>query len=566
MRNTEISYSGAIIQGVVQLKKAMVLTVIAALLAGLLSSTSAYNGKLLNGRAVSVHFRTGGTGSCVTGSPWRGSVVLYTIANSKVARADTIHSSTQGFAHYAAFNLAGTKIAFYRFGQAPATTGSGCVSVNGGKSFISMINPDGSGLTDLCELPASPANTEIFPLDWPAGDWIYYTRPHDAAHSYNGNNGSTVIWRVNAITKANEKVCNFTDNGTGVEEICNSIRRFTLSLDGKHMALMYVASGKGGCTADVINNHVNNIHPFPPPNCAIVSSCIGYRDGCNISISPSGKIVANYFAGWHDDMQLGTVNYANTKCISIENDDPSVGLPVSSDDCGHVWINPNTNTGCPMCIESSKGNLTKWSGEYIGQGAELIRWSANSDKWVMQKIGNYKDGHAGYNNQSSNQVVVNFVDSVAINISKNPVPPHNLPDDPEFAPFGTVFYNNDAGDLWVDDPVNNADKNKYEDLKGAWNLVPGAAMQQSERRFQHRSGQGVVTNIQTGGSSSFLIHIAQQGAWNVTVTAVDGRTIRSLAGERAGDVAVDEPGIARGIRVITLTQGGKRFVNRCVVR
>jgi hypothetical protein len=418
---------------------------------GILSAgpAAAYNGKLLNGKAVSVHYRFGGFGFCESSAnPWRGSIVVYTLQNSKVTRADTVYKKELGYAHYAAFNLAGTKIAFYRFGQAPSA-GGGCVSANGGKSCISMINPDGTGLTDLCELPALPAGTEIFPLDWPAGDWIYYTRPHDAAHSYNGNNGSTVIWRVNSVTKANESVCNFTDNGSGIEEKCNSIRRFTLSDDGKFMGLMYVAGGKGGCTADVINNHENNIHPFPPANCAIVGTSIAGAAGCNISISPSGKIMGSYFAGAHDQLMLDIIGSG-----------PGASIPRG------VWIDaPLYNPGCAQCImEGLAGSLTKWTGEFVGRGAELIRWSANSDKWVMQKIGNGQDGHAGDNDQGSNQVVCNWVDSVAINISKNPPPP--IP-----YPAGYVFQNNDAGDLWVSDPGNNPSADRYEDMQGRWHTA-----------------------------------------------------------------------------------------------
>jgi hypothetical protein len=436
------------------MKKATVLMVVSGLFAGLLSSATAYNGKLLNGKAVSVHFHCAENGGfCESQSnPWRGSIVLYTIQNSKVTGADTVYKKELGYAHYAAFNLSATKIAFYRFGQAPSA-GGGCVSVNGGKSCISMINLDGTGLTDLCELPALPAKAEIFPLDWPAGDWIYYTRPHDAAHSFQGDNGSTVIWRVNSVTKVNELVCNFTDQGTGVEEMCNSIRRFTLSDDGKFMGCMYVAGGKGGCTADVINNHENNIHPFPPAKCAIVGTSIASADGCNIAISPGGKIHGSYFAGRHDKLMLGAIGGG-----------PGVRIPSG------VWIDaPLYNLSCGTCVmEGLAGSLTKWTGEFVGRGAELIRWSANSDKWVMQKIGNGLDGHAGDNDNGSNQVLCNFMDSVAINISKNPPPP--VPK-PNTYPPGYVFQNNDAGDVWVSDPANNPNGDRYEDVQGRWHTA-----------------------------------------------------------------------------------------------
>jgi hypothetical protein len=436
------------------MRKIIALAVVSGCIAGVLFSATAYNGKLLNGKAVSVHFHRGGSSLCESQSnPWRGSIVLYTIQNSKVTGADTVYKKELGYAHYAAFNLSGTKIAFYRFGQAPSATGA-CVSVNGGKSYISMINTDGTGLTDLCELPAMPSGTEDFPLDWPAGDWIYYTRPHDAAHTYKGDNGSTVIWRVNSITKANELVCNLTDNGSGNEEMCNTIRRFTLSDDGKLAAIQYIAGGKGGCTADVINNHENNVHPFPPPNCAIVGTGIFDAPGCNISISPSGKIIAHYMGGAHDWL-----------CLASVKDDTSSGL-------GKIdgfWINQITGPDCPSCYLSSRLNLTKLIGEWAGRGAELIRWSANSDKWVMQKIGNGWDGHDDDNDNGSNQIVCNFIDSVAINFSRNPPPPNASYQ----YPAGYLFQNNDAGDLWISDPLNNPNGDRYEDLRGRWHGVDG---------------------------------------------------------------------------------------------
>jgi hypothetical protein len=375
---------------------------------------------------------------------------------------------------------------------------------------------------------------------------------------------------VNTVSKAFEKVCNFTNDGSGAELQCAYIVRFSMSLKGDHNALMTYP--KYNCESESspsyqFFSHVNGIYKFPPPNGNLGSSCIGYRDGCNASISPSGRIVGNYFAGWHEDLNLGTINYATANGGSIENDDPSVGLPVAADNTGHVWINPNTNPDCPVCMQSSIGNLTKWNGgAYIGQGAELIRWSVNSDKWVMQKIGMYKDGHADNNDYGSNQIVCNFIDSVAINISKNPVPPHNDPNDAVEAPYGTVFYNNCAGDLWVDDPVNNPNKNSYEDLQGVWHAVPGATAAEAPGVAGRDAAPGGTFSIASGTAPAVRVHVPHQAPWKVSVAGIDGRMVRSLTGAGAGDFSVSIADAGSRIFIITLTQGGKHFVNRCVVR
>ena len=147
------------------------------------------------------------------------------------------------------------------------------------------------------------------------------------------------------------------------------------------------------------------------------------------------------------------------------------GVPLPSG----VWIDvPSYNPSCTQCVaDGLAGNLTKWTGEFVGRGAELIRWSANSDKWVMQKIGNGWDGHASDNDNGSNQLLCNFMDSVALNISKNPPPP--VPK-PNTYPSGYVFQNNDAGDVWVSDPVNNPSGDRYEDVLGRWHTAVDGAI------------------------------------------------------------------------------------------
>ena len=496
--------------------------VVSGCIAGLLFSATAYNGKSVNGMAVSVQWRYGEKDwapmTCESADLLRdGAILLYTIRNSSVAHCDTIHQREKGLAQYPAFNLSGTKIAFYHLGRAPAATGNGCVSVNGGKSYISIINPDGAGLTDLFELPGLP-NGEFYPLDWPAGDWIYFEMPHDAAHSYAGDrpNASLMIWRVNAVTKAAEKVCNFTEDGSGTELVCGYIHRFTLTARADYMALMVYP--KYDCTVDAGMDHVNHICHFPPQDCNIRTSSISYRDGCNISVSPSGAQVGSYLGGLHDVMFLSRAQ------VSIKD-------------------------------------MESWAGEAIGCGAECIRWSENSDKWVGQCIGLCPDGHADAQANGCNQVICNWVDKVAINVSKNPKVTGG-----DVNGQGVIYWNNCTGDFWVDDPVNNADKINYEDLQGVWHAVPGAtALEDPGVAGRHAALDGIA-GIKAIAGSAIRIHVAQQGPWEISVAGVDGRMIRSLTGAGAGIVAVPIADAGRGIFVVTLTRGGKHFVNRCVVR
>jgi hypothetical protein len=359
----------------------------ACIVAGIAGEANAYNGKLVNAMAVSVQWHQGEQDwapmccECVNGDFRRGPIVLFTIKNSEVTKSDTIYSRANGLASYPAFNLSGTKIAFYRLGKTNAASGAGCVSVNGGKSYISVINTDGTGLTDLCELQSLPQNG-VFELDWPAGNWIYFQMPHVNVLDENQGNASVMFWRVNAVTRVAEKVGNFTNNGSGAELKCAYAHRFTLSLDAKHMALMTYPKEacSGEDAASTFFSHVNNIHSFPPQNGNLGNTCVGYRDGCNISISPSGKIVANYFAGNHDDMQLGTPDYTTgLTCYGIENDDPSVGLKIE-----HVWL--NSVSGQP----SSNANLAKWAGEFVGGAFPICGHQLTSFPFTTAVVAKWK--------------------------------------------------------------------------------------------------------------------------------------------------------------------------------
>lgn len=439
----------------------------AGAIAFMAGQVQAYDGKQVNAKAVSVKWRQVGWedaahAECGDGDFFTdGSICFYTIQNARVVHEDTIHDRHNGLAVCPVFDLTGTRVAFYREGRAPAATGYSCVQINGGKSYVSVIKTDGTGLRDLCELPATPSNGEHYPLDWPAGEWIYYVNPR----AVSSDNLSEDIWKVNAQTGASQRVCQYSSGGCG-------FRRFTLNLAATHMGVQRV-NGCGG----------NSIYAFPG-GCSMNTVCS--RPACNIAISPSGQLVGSYFAGYHDDLFINWgVGTANEPCV----------LGVAT---------PNLNR-----------DLEAWAGAELGTGCEHIRWAVNSDKWVLQSVG--WEGHAASLTMGSNQVVCNWIDKVAINISRNP----------RTASGVVLRFNNCTGDMWIDDPVNNPNANRYEDLQGAWHTVDGATIIDSGRRPAGRIPAGDISATATG---EILISLRSQDAAAVSVLDLHGKTIRRLTG------------------------------------
>jgi hypothetical protein len=500
----------------------------AFLLLSMLPAT-AYNGKQVNAKAVSVQafhtewfstFSTCGSSDAMMD----GSIIVYTIAASKVTNKTVIYDRSLGLAQYPAFNLAGTKVAFYREGVAAAAAGGNCVSVNGGKSFISIINSDGTGLTDLCELQALPEGL-ILPLDWPAGNWIYFEMPHTTVFTNQGNT-SLMIWRVNSVTKVAEKVCNLTDDGSDSEITCAYIHRMSLNLKGDRMALMcYPKFGcnEGTATVDFFSN-VNRVYRFPPPGGNLTGADVLGRAGCNISISPSGAQVGSYFAGNHDDLFL---------------------------------------SGTDVKISQ----LESWAGEKIGNGAEVIRWAVNSDKWVLQGIGLTNSGHADNNFLGCNQVVCNWTDQVAINISKNPPPFCGAVD---YLTCGvpatlenSLITNNDPGDMWISDPANNPNGDRYEDLQGVWHTVDGTAVSSDrDRNGMHENSNGPI--MLNWADREVSLRLPSGNLSEIRIIDIRGMTI---AQQMARDLAhISLKGFAPGTYFVIVDNEGRAKNSKIIVR
>jgi len=501
---------------------------ISCIITGVFVSAYAYNASQVNAKAVSVQWRHGIDAQyermCVEcWNPFpQGAIMVYTITNGSVQpNPATIYTRDKGLAEYPAFNFPGTKIAFFRSCIAPAATGNGSVTVNGGKSYVSIINTNGTGLINLAEIRARPGGygdpgSEMLPLDWPAGDWIYYENPYAST----ANNPTGVdIWRVNASTGVSEEVCNLSQGSQ-----CVYWRRFSLTANADKMAGQTM--GKDGCSGGPGGG--NCIWQFPVPGCNLSNGKSGCRAACNISISPSGAVIGSYMGGMHQEMELGS------------------GTPGT-----YPLGDPAWGYGVNLI-----GQLEAWAGEPIGIGCELIRWSANSDKWVMQNVGWY--GHADNIEFGSNSIACDWVDKIAFNITKNPKLPHTAGYDPD----GVMYINNCTGDMWISDPVNNPQNTKYEDLQGAWHAAPGAIPTAVESPF---AGGRNDANPAVLDGARILVRASGDGPWEIVISAADGRIMRSQRGTglKAWIATTD---LGTGVYMMKISSWAGDSMRRFVVR
>ena len=396
-----------------------------------------------NGFSVSVSYNGGDQG--IRGY-WRGSIVRYRIGGDAVTSSDTIYSKANGYAYYPVINLEGTKVAFYRWGT---------------PSQIAVVDLASKQVTNLAALPADPGNE--MPLDWPAGNWIYYVLPQNPGDDDPVVRQSTEIWRVNVSTKANEKYVYINDGRVPMPPTPSGwgplfpafIRRLEISLDGTRAAIQ----GNNFAHPDGSYYNVNSVYCFPPPGGTVSDdgACYIGNPGasCNISLSCSGGYCAGYISGWHDLLTTGKLPGA-------------IG---------------------PSIADLQLNTIESWYGQDIGQGAELVRWARNSDKWVLQQIA-FSGLEVG---GGSNQVLANWVDHKAIRTS------HNIKGD---------HWSSCTGDFWVDGGAANA--GKYEGADGVWRTpaVTGTDRSIHQRsplsgaRFQSRAQEISLKKSGSAGANS----------------------------------------------------------------
>jgi len=402
--------------------RTMICGVVAGVLLTAWNTPLAVDGKHVNGFAVSTSFDY----PLYNEIKWnqerypRGKIVRYDIANGAVTGSKVLFD---GVGQYPAINLSGTRIVFFRWGLQIAPGWGSEVGVGeprhlvaGSESnpnYLSVVNKDGSGLTNLIQVskPGSNAGCGSYEamegnalLDWPSGDWIYYIKP----------TGTAEVWRVNVNDPShNEKIMTYT-GGTP------PMRRWALSADAKYSGQQVLCGG-----TSVPHNGACDF-PGNSPSSGIDDP------GCNATVSPSGNFIVHYL-------------YAGHSQALLHKWDHKAG-----------WVNGDVNN--PLDA-SGFSELASWSGQECGGWAEVIRFSANSDKWYCREIG--WCGSYNYFMQGGNSWCVNWVDKAAIRTSNNPKPDCNAD---YYAGYGK---SNCAGDLWV----AGGPANSYEDVNGQWQYV-----------------------------------------------------------------------------------------------
>ena len=416
----------------------------------------------------------------------RGPIVKATIVNNKAVSWDTLYDS---IGQYPAINAEGTKVAFFRWGQRVTIdlTSGRMTPIAGTKdnpSYLSIVNMDGTGLINLIQVSMVIDNqwegegNDV--LDWPAGDWIYYEKPHKSGD----------VRKINIRTREDVHVDR--------NDLANKARRWSLSLDAK------IAASQGGNFA----NGPGGNYQFPWNGKNI------YADGCNMAVSASGNILAHYFGGCHNDLDIVDISPFN-------------------------WIRPNPfEFDALIWIDKAPDGtqmIEKWIGKIVSytKCADLIRMSVNSDKWALRQIGWWGQGNDIA--KGANQVIVNWVDSTAI--LGNPYLPPG-PNSQFNAPQPRGQYvNADAGDFYITGDAthpNSVPTNGYEDRHGVWHQVlPATAFVPSEHRRSPASAEILADHLSVriwvGSDRRFRAQLLDcQGRIIAATTAADIATLQAV--------------------------------------
>jgi hypothetical protein len=458
-----------------------------AVIAGILLSawTCAY---AVNGHAVSVAFRGSALnwGAFNPACPedrdrvWNGAIVRFRVAGSTVT-CDTILKRTTAYAQCAVMNFEGTKVAFYRWpyrlGKSP-TSGRDTLLGSNNPSTISVINIDGTGLRDLCTIRDRPG--QWTQLDWPAGDWIYYLNPRPG--SYGFQRETRDIGRVNVATGANEPIyISLNDGGAMATDAWAG--RFGMDLAADRIAFTGYGTWK---------SKTSGVFTFPPANGNVTcSSCyVGCAGACNPAVSASGGYTAGY-GGWHNFFDIVKL----------------------SGGVGPSPVNPAVKLS----------DVATWCGGFdfgSNPAGEVLRFSANSDKWVLQEIS--FDGEGSESWFGCNQLMVNWVDKQAVVTSNNP----KIPREPQpscAGGCGTVYYGNDPGDFWLDGGSANA--GKYEGADGVWRSVPGYVPTHTKGTAPMTAAHQLTVSVSAAGA--VRIGLSAAGRAIVRITDMQGKKLYS---------------------------------------
>jgi hypothetical protein len=342
-----------------------------------------------------------------------GYIVKFTIENGKVIKTDALYKDK--LSSFPTLNILGNKVVFVRTDISNKSQWAQDVS-----KHLCVIDANGAIIQDNIDTFPSRYCTDIRDchtrtyIDWPAGDWIYYSRR-------SGGGGPDDIYKVkynDPSTK--QKVCTYSHNGTGVYA-------FGLSLDATKATIVT------SYCSDASAWYCNAPHLFPPSPSDPADprgdwpTDVSY--GCGAYISPSGNCHVHFQDQGHSILGVNTLNWGSHTATTV-----------------NVRMNPD---------------FAQWSGlpqDSVGAGKMWYpRWSVNSDKWICANSTNAKGLYM--------QLLVNWVDHKVIPMPHGP--------DVSATACGSMDQqerNCEAGDLWV----AGGPCGSYEDVNGAW--VPASGI------------------------------------------------------------------------------------------
>lgn len=344
----------------------------------------------VSGTAVSRFTRKSPT----SGTPKEGTITRFDIADNKVVNKKDIY--TDGETVWPTLNMAGTKVAFWR--------------KSAGKYYISVINIDGSGLTDVLSTGFSaPADLSVDNINvgWIDQDWIYYTHLEKTVKDGKGSY-TNEIWKV--------KLGDASTN------------QFVYKLDS-YGFLRASINAPADRIVTYLRDHVSEsrtikMYSFPnsqPPADKDFTTLDdqGYygsnnpRGDCDRGCNAFGTISGNQFVHFHDGKHevLYIHNWEPGKCIDL--------------------------------TEITEVQIAKWGDHNkfeTGTSNRIPRFSCNSEKWVCSSLG-WDQAKGG------NQIMVNWVDGEAF-FTTNNTPERDCPDENQ-CPNRDNYDINSSGDFHV---------------------------------------------------------------------------------------------------------------------
>lgn len=372
----------------------------------------------------------------VYGHRIEGSTVVQTFELVATTCDDGIESGITA-AHSPAINTYGTHVAF--IGQ----------SHDG--AFLGVTRADEPA--GLCKRIV--VDSSIDQVEWPRGDWVYWS-------------SGGKLYRTDVQTCALEHVLTLHMPEYGIDEY--PFRdQFTLSSDAHRIHFQV------GEFSDELEFLEGRYQYELPGDGALRRQVHGPGGGCGPAVSPSGlKVSWQTDAGhtrrdwspWGMNDSGGSFNYRDWNDWSVDG----------SFACTHnsLW----TETVGLGIVE--KGN----------------RWSRNSDKWLVLQMGWWPEGRFAKN--GSNLVIVNYVDSVSLNVTRYPRFASDRYPIPGDCPTtqSAERYQVHHGDFWLRAPLDDVHEPLRADVleRGSYQVVcldtPDACTGPSVLHRAHRTAPG----------------------------------------------------------------------------